>query len=123
MAGFAIPSTFSSVYVTVSTSRRRAALPRGREVIKVGAADVSRAQHFDLSITLELVGKMRSTPWLKLILRTVKLGWLPPLLEITTPSNACKRYLVAFLDLYMDPDRVARFEAGISVRRSWRAGQ
>src|SRR5580700_2914908 len=44
-----------------------------------------------LSMTLESMGKMRSTPWPKLILRTVKLGCAPRVREMTTPSNACKR--------------------------------
>src|SRR5437868_5505131 len=36
---------------------------------------------------------MRSTPWPKLILRTVKLACGPLLFEITTPSKACRRSL------------------------------
>src|SRR6185437_932506 len=46
-----------------------------------------------LSTTLELNGKMRSTPCPKLTLRTVKLPCGPPLREITVPSNACTRSL------------------------------
>src|SRR5208337_4700880 len=42
-------------------------------------------------MTLESMGKIRSTPWPKLILRTVKLGCAPRDREMTTPSNACRR--------------------------------
>src|SRR5271156_6685628 len=42
-------------------------------------------------MTLESMGKIRSTPWPKLILRTVKLGCAPRVREITTPSKACRR--------------------------------
>src|ERR1035437_8407590 len=34
---------------------------------------------------------MRSTPWPKLILRTVKVPWGPLLMAMTRPSKACKR--------------------------------
>jgi hypothetical protein len=49
------------------------------QVIQLGAI---------LSMTLELMGKMRSTPWPKLILRTVKLGCAPLLRAMTIPSKA-----------------------------------
>src|SRR5260370_32617329 len=42
-------------------------------------------------MTLESRGKIRSTPWPKLILRTVKLGCAPRVWEMTMPSNACRR--------------------------------
>src|SRR6516165_4267100 len=44
-------------------------------------------------MTFEFKGKMRSTPCPKLILRTVKLGCVPPLLAMTSPSNAWRRSL------------------------------
>src|SRR5215831_7687313 len=44
-------------------------------------------------MTLELNGKMRSTPWPKLTLRTVKLPPGPLRREMTVPSNACTRSL------------------------------
>src|SRR5262249_30015742 len=44
-------------------------------------------------MTLELNGKMRSTPWPKLTLRTVKLPPGPLRREMTVPSNACPRSL------------------------------
>src|ERR1700749_607377 len=44
-------------------------------------------------MTVVFMGKMRSTPWPKLILRTVKLACAPEVFLITTPSNACRRSL------------------------------
>src|SRR4051794_11582481 len=44
-------------------------------------------------MTLELKGKIRSTPCPKLILRTVKVPCGPLLMAMTRPSNACRRSL------------------------------
>src|ERR1017187_4181151 len=68
-------------------------------------------------MTFEWVGKMRSTPCPKLILRTGKLGWSPWLLEMTTPSNACKRSLSPSLIFTWTRTVSPGLKSGRSVRR------
>src|ERR1019366_330087 len=70
-----------------------------------------------LSMTFEWVGKMRSTPCPKLILRAVKLVWSPWLLEMTTPSNACKRSLSPSLIFTWTRTVSPGLKSGRSVRR------
>src|SRR3981081_2212459 len=70
-------------------------------------------------MTLESIGKIRSTPWPKLILRTVKLGWAPRFRAMTTPSNACRRSfspsLILTSTLMVSPGP----NFGMSVRRDF----
>src|ERR1022692_2337458 len=69
------------------------------------------------SITRAWMGKMRSTPWPKLTLRTVMLSPMPVFLRaITVPSKACKRSLSPSLIFtctrMVSPGR----NSGVSVR-------
>src|SRR5450631_2949019 len=67
-------------------------------------------------MTLACRGKMRSTPWPKLILRTVKLACGPLSRLMTTPSNTCTRSLSPSLIFTWTRTVSPGWNAGRSVR-------
>src|ERR1039457_5838462 len=69
-------------------------------------------------MTLELKGKIRSTPCPKLILRTVNVPWGPLLMAITRPSKACNLSLSPSLILTCTRIWSPGTNAGKSVRFS-----
>ena len=87
------------------------------QVEQLGATYMRRAHDFDLVDNFEFSGKMRSTPWPKLILRTIKLGWVPLLFEMTRPSNICTRSLSPSLIFTCTRTVSPDLNSGRSVRR------